>query len=48
MKKKQNADVTPRKEGGEDSVENIIPSDNRADEKVIANTEKAKSDKDQV
>lgn len=41
FEQQQNADRTPRKEGGEDSVENIDPSDSRADEKVVANTPKA-------
>jgi hypothetical protein len=35
-----NADRTPRREGGEDSVENIPPDDSRADEKVVVNTQR--------
>ena len=33
-------DQTPRKEGGEDSVESISPTDSRADEKVIVNEQR--------
>lgn len=32
-----NTDRTPRREGGEDSVENMRPDDSRADEKVVSN-----------
>ena len=34
------ADMTPRKEGGEDSAEEISPIDNNADEKVIVNEQR--------
>lgn len=34
------ADSTPRSEGGEDSVENMSPTDSRADEKVIVNEQR--------
>ena len=34
------ADITPRKEGGEDSVEEISPTDDNADEKVIVNEQR--------
>jgi len=34
------ADQTPRKIGGEDSVEEISPTDNNADEKVIVNAQR--------
>ncbi|HVG42100.1 MAG TPA: hypothetical protein VM888_10865 [Chitinophagaceae bacterium] len=33
-------DQTPRREGGEDSVERISPTDSRADEKVIVNEQR--------
>jgi hypothetical protein len=33
-------DSTPRSEGGEDSVENMSPTDSRADEKVIVNEQR--------
>jgi hypothetical protein len=33
-------DLTPRREGGEDSVESISPTDIRADEKVIVNEQR--------
>lgn len=33
-------DMTPRSEGGEDSLENASPTDNRADEKVIVNEQR--------
>ena len=33
-------DVTPRKEGGEDSAEEISPTDDNADEKVIVNEQR--------
>jgi hypothetical protein len=36
----QNADRTPRREGGADSVENIRLLDSRADEKILANPHK--------
>ncbi|MER3463149.1 MAG: hypothetical protein C4329_00660 [Chitinophagaceae bacterium] len=36
-----NTDRTPRREGGEDSVENIPPDDSRADEKVVVNMQQA-------
>jgi len=36
-------DLTPRREGGDDALAEIMPNDNRADEKVIANTPKVKS-----
>jgi hypothetical protein len=32
--------MTPRKEGGEDSAEQISPTDNNADEKVIVNEQR--------
>jgi hypothetical protein len=34
------ADSTPRNEGGEDSAENISPTDDNADEKVIVNEQR--------
>jgi hypothetical protein len=34
------ADQTPRKEGGEDSIENMSPTDDNADEKVIVNEQR--------
>ena len=34
-------DVTPRKIGGDDSAEEVSPDDNRADEKVIVNEQRA-------
>ena len=34
------SDSTPRSEGGEDSVENLSPTDSRADEKVIVNEQR--------
>ena len=34
------ADQTPRREGGEDSREEIWPTDNNADEKVIVNEQR--------
>jgi hypothetical protein len=34
------ADQTPRKEGGEDSIENMSPTDGNADEKVIVNEQR--------
>jgi hypothetical protein len=34
------ADQTPRKEGGEDSAEEISPTDESADEKVIVNEQR--------
>jgi hypothetical protein len=30
-------DLTPRREGGDDALAEIMPNDSRADEKVIAN-----------
>lgn len=33
-------DQTPRSEGGEDSIENMSPIDNNADEKVIVNEQR--------
>lgn len=33
-------DSTPRSEGGEDSIENMSPTDSRADEKVIVNEQR--------
>ncbi|MGV3656828.1 MAG: hypothetical protein ACO1NX_02705 [Chitinophagaceae bacterium] len=33
-------DTTPRREGGDDSLENASPTDSRADEKVIVNQER--------
>jgi hypothetical protein len=33
-------DVTPRREGGEDSIENSSPADSNSDEKVIVNEQK--------
>jgi hypothetical protein len=33
-------DRTPRKEGGEDSAENLSPTDDNADEKVIVNEQR--------
>jgi hypothetical protein len=34
------SDSTPRSEGGEDSIENLSPTDSRADEKVIVNEQR--------
>jgi hypothetical protein len=34
------ADQTPRKEGGEDSIESMSPTDDNADEKVIVNEQR--------
>jgi hypothetical protein len=34
-------DVTPRKIGGEDSLENSSPNDSHSDEKVIVNEQRA-------
>jgi len=33
-------DQTPRREGGEDSAEDMSPTDNNADEKVIVNEQR--------
>lgn len=33
-------DSTPRSEGGEDSIENMSPTDSRGDEKVIVNEQR--------
>ena len=35
-------DLTPRREGGADASAEIMPNDNRADEKVISNKKKDK------
>ena len=34
------ADQTPRREGGEDSIEQMSPTDDNADEKVIVNEQR--------
>ena len=34
-------DVTPRREGGEDTLSESSPTDNRSDEKVIVNEQRA-------
>jgi hypothetical protein len=34
------SDQTPRREGGKDSVEDISPTDDKADEKVIVNEQR--------
>ena len=34
------ADTTPRREGGEDSAENLSPTDDNANEKVIVNEQR--------
>lgn len=33
-------DMTPRREGGDDSLAEAMPNDNRADEKVIVNEQR--------